>query len=137
MALTTNEIQVTWSASDSVSVSAGGNQTSDAMSATANTPFQAVIICKADNASGSPSSGDTVEFYLLGTIGDPDGSGADEYTTPEHGLHLCTLDTEAEDPVVSQPIPIPYPLTGLKVYAVSNAGSNSITVSAIVLEQKG
>lgn len=138
MALTTGEIQVTWDAGSSdKSVALGSNATSDAMLATANTPFKANVICKADNSSGSPAGGDTVDFYLLGTIGDPDGASTDEYTTTGHGLHLCTLDTNTEDPAISPPIEIPYPLVGLKIYAVNNSGTNAITVSALVLEQKG
>jgi hypothetical protein len=42
--------------------------------------FDAMITLKADN-SGTPASGDTVDFYALLSCGDPDGSGGDEFRT--------------------------------------------------------
>ncbi len=62
MAVANNEQQVTWSSSDSVSVSAGGTQTSDAVTFS-TTAFAAMITFKADN-SGTPAAGDTVDFNI-------------------------------------------------------------------------
>ena len=70
MAVANNEVQVQWSSANSVSVSAGGSQASDAFSFSA-TAFDAMVTLKADN-SATPADGDTVDFYYLPTAGDPD-----------------------------------------------------------------
>jgi hypothetical protein len=132
MAVANNEQQVTWSSSDSVSVSAGSNQTSDAVSFSA-TAFDAMITLKADNNS-TPASGDTVDFYALLTCGDPDGSGSDEYPNDNSdGIFLVRLDTNADDPAVAT-VALPV-AKGVKLYAKSNASSNAITVSACINEK--
>ena len=46
----------------------------------------------------TPASGDTVDFYILYTTGDPDGAATDEYDTVAHAMHVTTLDTNSEDP---------------------------------------
>lgn len=123
--------QITWSTSNSVSVSAGGNQTSDA-GTFASDSFDAMVTMKADNA-GTPAAGDTVNFYLLYTTGDPDGAGSDEYDTTEQGTYLATLDTNADNPA-QKTVKISPIAKGYKLYAVSNASSNSITISAEIYE---
>ena len=132
MAIANNEIQVQWSSANSVSVSAGGSQTSDAFSFSA-TAFDAMVTLKADN-NGTPASEDSVDFYYLPTAGDPDGASADEYPADDtNGIPLARLDTYAEDPcVVTVMIPV---AKGGKLYAKSNAASNSITVSACINEK--
>jgi len=132
MAVANNEVQVEWSSSDSVSVTSESNQTSDAFSFTA-TAFAGMITLKADNA-GTPASGDTIDFYLLPTCGDPDGDGSDEYPNDDSdGLFLAQLDTNANDPAIAS---VTIPVTkGGKLYAKSNAASNSITVSACINEK--
>ena len=79
MAITRSENQVTWSASNSVSVTSGSSQTSDAVTLN-DTCVMASITCKADNA-GTPASGDIINFYWASTVGDPDGASTDEYPT--------------------------------------------------------
>ena len=132
MAVANNEIQVQWSSANSKSVAASGAETSDAFSFSA-TAFLAMILVKADN-SGTPASGDTVDFYLLPTCGDPDGSGSDEYPNDDSdGLFIAQLDTYADDPALAcVPIPI---AKGGKLYAKNNASSNAITVSACINEK--
>ena len=134
MAITVNEVQVEWSAADSDSVAATGNETSDAFVIN-QTCFQATIMCKAKN-DGVPASGDTVDFYLLATLGDPDGAGASEYGTTTQDIHLATLDTNTTDPAICT-VQIPVPLVGGKIYAVNNSAGRAITVSACILEQRG
>ena len=134
MAITHTETRVQFSSSDSTSISSGSNATSDAVTVDA-TCFQASMTLKADNG-GTPAGGDTVDVWLLGSAGDPDGTGTHEYATTEQGLFLGTLDTNADDPAI-RTVDIPMPLQNLKVYAVNNASSNSITFSAVLLEQRG
>jgi len=134
MPITTNEVQVLWSASASQSVTASSNATSDAFSIN-QTCFQASIELKADNES-TPGAGDTVTFYLLATLGDPDGATTDEYGTTTQDIPLGTLDTNADDPAI-RTVHLGMPLKGGKIYAVNNASSNAITVSACILEQRG
>jgi len=134
MAITVNEVQVLWSTADYLSIAAAGNGTSDAFVIN-QTCFQATIECKADN-DGTPAAGDTVDFYLLATLGDPDGAGDAEYGTTVQGRHLATLNTNTTDPAICT-VQILMPLVGGKIYAVNNSAARAITVSAIVLEQRG
>lgn len=133
MGIANNEQQVTWSSANSVSVSAGSNQTSDAVTLSTSC-YDAMITLKADN-SGTPTSGDTVEIYALQSCGDPDGASSTEYPADgDDGVLLAVLDTNTNDPMiktVSLPVGAPY----LKLYAKSNASSNSITVSACINEK--
>ena len=132
MAITNNEIQIQWSSSNSVSVSAGDTQTSDAFTFS-QTTVDAMITLKADN-DGTPASGDTVEFYLLATCGDPDGNGDDEYPLDnDDGLLLAVLDTFANDPTVKT-VACPVAKAG-KLYAKNNSSGRAITVSACINEK--
>lgn len=133
MALAHNERQVQWGGSNSTSVSGGGSATSDIANID-DTAFQAQIELKADHG-GTPGSGDTVDIWLLQTLGDPDGTGTDEYETDEQGTFLANLDTNADDPAISV-VELPIPSAGVKVKAKNNAGE-SVTVSATILEQTG
>jgi len=132
MGAANNEIQVQWSSANSVSVSSGSAQTSDVFSFSGGA-VDAVATVKADNA-GTPASGDTVDFYLLLSAGDPDGSGANEFPNDDSDGHfLARLDTNADDPAIAT-VAIPVGVQG-KIYAKSNASSNSITVSACINEK--
>lgn len=135
MALAHNEIQLTWSGSNDGTVPHDGTQsnTSDTASM-ADTAFQAQIELKADNTD-TPASGDTVDFWLEQTLGDPDGTGSDEFETDEQGTFLASLDTNADDPAVSV-VELPVPSKQVKVKAKNQQAFNS-TVSAIILEQTG
>ncbi len=132
MALANNEIQIQWSGADSVSVSAGGNQTSDAF-LFSQAALDAMITLKADNA-GTPAGGDTVEFYLLATCGDPDGSASDEFPLNHNdGILLAVLDTYANDPAV-RTVACPVAKSG-KLFAKNASSGRVITVSACVNEK--
>jgi len=129
--LANNEIQVTWSAANSISIPFGNNVTSDVFTFSVNSSFGHMQI-KADN-NGTPAAGDTVDFFLLLTCGDPDGAGAAEYDTVGHALPLGTLDTNAEDPAL-RTVNCPIVLGG-RLYAVNNSAGRAITVSACILER--
>jgi len=133
MAITRTETQVTWSAASSTSVSSGGTATSDEVNLDA-TCVAAQVHLKADNG-GTPASGDTIDFYVLQTGGDPDGASTDEFDTAGHAVFLGSADTNDEDPAILT-VPLPIPQKGGKIYASSNAASNSITVSATITEQR-
>lgn len=131
MAVSKSSTQVLWSTANYISVSASSNSTSDAHTFD-STSVSAMISMKADN-DGTPSSGDTIDFYLLYTTGDPDGAGADEYDTAGHGMHVGVLNTNSEDPV-RKTVEIPVSAKGFKVYAVNNSSGRAITVSAEIYE---
>lgn len=136
MAITHNATDVTWpTAANSISVTFGSNQTSEEFNLD-DTCVAAQIELKADNA-GTPAAGDVIDFYLLQTLGDPDGAepGTDEFDTTGHARFLGQIDTNTEDPGIKT-VALPIPSKGCKIYAVSGAASNSITVSATVLEQR-
>ena len=134
MAITKAETQIVWSAANNLSVSAGSTGTSDAFTFDA-TSFNATITLKADN-NGTPTSGDKVDFYLLYTNGDPDGTSSDEYDSATQGTWLATLDTNTNDPAQTT-VAINPSAKGGKIYAKNNAGSNGITASATMYETKG
>lgn len=136
MALTHVETQVTWdTGNDTDSVTSGSSVESDEISIN-QTCFQASIALKADNA-GTPAAGDTVTFKLLMSMGDTDGTGGDEFDDPEIAYFLIELDTNTVDPIQrSVPMP-PMPIKKIKIEATNNAASNTMTVSALILEQRG
>jgi hypothetical protein len=128
-----HEQQVQWSSANSVSVSAGGNQTSDAVTPS-TAAYEAMITLKAQNG-GTPAGGDTTEFYALLSCGDPDGAGSAEYPNDESdGIFLAVLDTNAHNPTVKT-VPFPVAAPYARLYARSNASSNPITVSACINEK--
>lgn len=134
MPLTKQDTQVKWSASDSVSVTAGGSQTSDEV-AIADNAISAMLHLKADN-SGTPASGDRILVKILANCQDPDADpdSADEFATQEVVGTIKVLDTNLVDPALDS-IPIPTTLKSFKVYMESEAASNAITVSAQLREQ--
>ena len=122
--------QVTFSSANSVAVSADSQTTSDAITLSSN-GVAAQITLKSDH-SGSPSSGDTVDFYILYSTGDPDGLTTDEFDTSGHALHLAILDLNIEDPA-QKTVDIPVSAKSFKIY-IDNNGSLSITCSAEIYE---
>lgn len=135
MAITRTETQVTWSAANDVSVTAGSNQTSDEVNLD-QTCIAAQISLKADNST-TAATDDQIYFWLLQTSGDPDGASTDEFDTDSNhtARFLGMLDTNIADPA-RMTVPLPIPQKGLKVYAEgATAGStNAITVSATITE---
>lgn len=136
MAITRAENQITWSASNSVSVTAGSSQTSDEINLD-ETCFQAQISLKADN-SAAPAADDQIYVWLIQTSGDPDGAGSDEFDTTGQALLLAILDTNDEDPTLKT-VKFPVPQKGAKLYAegITAGTTNSITVSGTITEQRG
>ena len=134
MAITVTETQVVWAAASNKSVAAASAEESDAFTID-QTCFQAMIELKADN-DGAAAAGDTVDFYLHATLGDPDGAGASEYGTTTQDIPLGSLDTNITDPAIAS-VRLPVPLVGGKIYAKNNSAARAITVSATILEQRG
>jgi hypothetical protein len=131
MAVSKSSTQVTFSSADSILVSGDSQVTSDSISLSSNS-IAAQLSLKADHAS-SPTTGDTVDFYILYSTGDPDGSGSDEFDTPEHGLHVGILDLNLEDPA-QKTVDIPVSAKSFKIYVDNNSSSNSITCSSEIYE---
>jgi len=129
--LENNEIQIQWTAANSISIAFGNNATSDVFAFSTNGSFAHTQL-KADN-DGAAAAGDTVDFFLLLTCGDPDGAGADEYDTVNHAIPLGTLDTNSEDPAI-RTVNCPM-VKGGRLYAVNNSAGRAITVSACILEK--
>ena len=135
MAITLAETQVTWSAATSVSVGAGGSQTSDEFNLDA-TCTAAQVTLKADNST-SPAADDIIYFYFRQTSGDPDGASTDEFDTSENALLLAVINTETQDPGIKT-VPLPIPQKGGMIYAegATSGTTNAITVSAAITEQR-
>lgn len=134
MALTRSEVQVLWSSANSVSVGAASNATSDAFSVDA-TAIGGSAQLKADN-DGTAAAGDTVDFFLLGTLGDPDGASTDEYGTGINDTWIATLNTASPgtDPAECV-VPINHQIKGGKIYARNNSAARAITVSCTLYFQ--
>lgn len=129
MAFSQSDTQIQWGGSDTKSVSGGGTENSDDFTADSSL-VGAEIQCKAEH-SGTPESGDTIDFYLQ-RKGDPDQDGSDEYDNT--GDHLTTLDLNEEDPAVRT---VPVVLMQGKTYrltAVNNDSDDAVTVSARLTE---
>lgn len=135
MAITKTENQVTWSASNSVSVSAGGTQTSDVVTLD-DTCMLATIHMKADNST-TPASDDQLYVWVLQTGGDPDGASTDEYDSTSGAILLAILDTNDQDPYLTS-ADLPVTNDSLKIYVEgSTAGTtNSITFSCTITEHR-
>ena len=95
MALTRNELQVTWSSAASVTLNTANLTWSDAITFDA-TDVAGGVVVSADN-QGTPASGDTMEVWAAYTAGDVLGDTGDDYATDEHATYLGTLDTYASN----------------------------------------
>jgi hypothetical protein len=135
MAITRAETQVTWSAANSVSVTAGGNQTSDTITLD-DTCTAAAITLKADNST-TAAADDIIYFYLRASAGDPDGASTSEFSSTDFLAPIAILDTSEVDPALKT-VNIPVVPKTLQLYAEgATAGStNAITVSATIEEMR-
>jgi hypothetical protein len=123
------EIQVQWSSSDSLSVTAAATEASDVFTFAAGA-IEAMVTLKGDNA-GTPASGDTVDFYAALSCGDPDGGSTEEYpTNVAHMIYLGTIDTYTQA-AECLTVTLPVAVKG-KVIAKNNAASNAVVVSACI-----
>ena len=135
MAVTHQEVQITWpTAANSLAITTGaGNGTSEVV--TINTAAIDCSVSLKANNDGTAGAGDTVDFFILYTSGDPDGTGSDEYDTVNHADFLCQIDTNAENPGI-QTVRINPAVKSFKIYAVNNA-NDTVTVSATMTEVRG
>lgn len=131
MAVSKSSTQVTFSSANSILVSGDSQVTSDSISLSSNS-IAAQLSLKADHSS-TPTTGDTVDFYILYSTGDPDGSTIDEFDTPEHGLHVCILNLNLEDPA-QKTVDIPVSAKSFKIYVDNNSASGDITCSSEIYE---
>jgi hypothetical protein len=136
MAISHNEVQVTWDTGNNEDTITGeANVTSDPMTLS-TTAIARTVHLKAEMTTGTPTSGDKTYFYMLGSCGDPDGAGDDEYATDDSdGTWLATVDHNAGNP--GRPIVcLPVPLKRVKIYAKTTGldGGDVVTVSACILE---
>jgi hypothetical protein len=129
MAVSTNDIQVTWSSANYKSVSSSSSENSDDISFSASA-ISGEIMLKADNG-GTAADGDTVDFYLQ-RKDDPDNDSTMDYESD--GMFLAQLDTYDSDPKVKV-VSIPVGITSGRLHVENNASSNSITVSATITEK--
>jgi len=136
MAITRAQNQVKWAAANSLSVGAGLNANSDLItfdpSATA-----ASITLKVVNG-GTPAAGDTVDFYLRYSSGDPDADPdvAIEHASADsaHAEFLGRIDVGVVGTNLRDAGIRAVPQNAI-LYVESNAAS-AVTVSAIIEEQR-
>lgn len=128
-----HKINIKWSGARSISVSAGAATTSDVFLTDGN----AVGLWgtfKANNATATPTAGDTVDVYLLGSVGDPDGSGTYEYPSADttHGIFITTLDTLVTDPAIKSAALPAFEFNKLRI--VNNAAT-TVTFSGVIRQR--
>ncbi len=136
MTVAQTELQVTWDTGNNSDELATGNSwelTSDSMTF-ATATFMAEISLKADQTTGTPASGDLVDFYAQLTSGDPDGASSDEYDTDGHDIFLGQIDLNTDDPgikTVSCPI-----AKGIRIRAEGSglASTDTADVSATIIQ---
>lgn len=132
MAWTRTTTQITWSGSDTISVSPGSTATSDKITLQSDT-VNAYLKCKANNGS-TPASGDTVDLAAQ-FGGDPDNDASEDMDN--QGDFLVNLDTDLNDPAVASPtMPFAPQSEDMQLEATNNSGQNSITVSAVLVEER-
>lgn len=137
MAITRHELQITWDTGNNSDSCPANSQVESDVHELDPTCIAAQIHCKADNST-TPATDDRIDWYLVQTGGDPDGTGADEYDTDEHALFLGSTDTNVDEPAQFT-VPLPIPQAHFKVQARGNHSdttTNAITVSATVTEQR-
>lgn len=132
MAWAQTETQIQWGGADKKSVAAGGSETSDSVTLKTDTAH-AFIRFKADN-SDTPASGDDVDFNIQ-VVEDIDSDTTDD--VDNIGDFLANLDTNDQDPAV-RTYPLFKAIQGktIQIQAENNAGSNDITVSAYLYEER-
>ena len=150
MAITRTETQVTWpTASNTATVAAGGNATSEDVALDASC-VAAAITLKAEYTAGAPAADDIITFWWLASAGDPDGASTEEYDTPPQSAstsggawRLATLalnlgETSGSGKKMLQTVQLPAAPRRGKLFAEGlTAGStNTITVSATIEEQR-
>jgi hypothetical protein len=124
MGISASSDQVTWSAADTKSVAAAGSENSDDFTVSSTT-VEVEFQLKADN-SGTPASGDEVDFYLVRKC-DPDNDSTDEYEN--QGPAMVTLDTYTDDPAIRTMNCSVVPGKTYRLVADNN-GASAITVSS-------
>lgn len=115
---------------DTATITTGSNATSNAVTLQSDT-VEAFVQFKTAN-SGTPVSGDVVNFYALDSAGDIDADSTADYSTADHASLLEIQDTHQENPVVGTSIPVPL-TTAVKIYA-DNEAASSVVVSAMLIE---
>lgn len=122
MAIGRTELQVLWSATAYFDLATANSwvQTSDAMTQ-ATATIKALITCKADQTTGTPASGDTVDFYAQLSLGDPDGASTAEYDTDGHDIYLGQVDLNTDDPGIFT-VEFPAPVLSFKIRVDGSAG---------------
>jgi hypothetical protein len=130
------ELQVTWSAANSLALATGNSwaATSDSMTF-ATTTVAAQIALKADQTTGTPASGDYVDWYLRASLGDPDGASTEEYDSAGHDIFLGRTDVNIDDPAIMT-VQLPAPLLKCQIRAegAGFASTDVCTVSATILQ---
>lgn len=124
-----------WGGSNSQSVTAGGNNTSDAVTLS-TTAVSASVQVKADN-NGTPAAGDTINVKAIYSLGDPDADpdSSDEDDTAGHAQPLGQLDTNTDEPAIFTRV-INHDAKTVKIRVESDAASNAITVSFQIRETR-
>ncbi len=137
MAIGQTELQITWDAGSNSDLLNTGNSwaaTSDNMTMGAST-IKAMIMLKADQTTGTPASGDTVDFYAQLTLGDPDGASTDEYDTPGHDIFLGQINLNTDDPGIMT-VEFPIPCKGFRIrLAGSGLASTDVATCSATLYQ--
>lgn len=133
MAITHNEVQITWAAANSKAVTTATAAESDVVTMD-TTAVDATLHLKASHGA-TPGAGDDLQWYIKYTGGDPDGTGADEYDSNNYAQLLAVVELDVDDPALIS-VPINPAVKAFKLRAY-NAAGETITVSATMTEVRG
>ena len=137
MAIGRTELQVTWdTGSDSDLLNTGNSWTAVSDNMTQATAcIKALIMIKADQTTGTPADGDVVDFFVQCSLGDPDGSGSDEYDSDNHDIFLGQIDLFSDDPgLMTIELPVPVKAFRIRAAASGLATTDVATISATVYQ---
>lgn len=133
MAASKAEGHVTWPTTTTYSaITTGSNATSDAVTLAADTYALAVSIYSAHQ--GTPTSGDTVDWYILWSTGDVTGDTNESFDTTTHAMFIGQHDNNVSSGCQTT-VDLPISTKAFKVYAVNN-GASTVNAYASYVETK-
>lgn len=132
MAVANHEIQVTWSSSNSASVSGSATAASDAMSFSASA-FDAWSRSRPTTTAHPPAATRWTSTRCSVAATPTARAATNSPTMTATGSSRVRLDTYSDDPAVAT-VTIPV-AKSVKIFARNNASSNSVTVSACLNEK--
>ena len=129
MTITKEQIQVLWSGNPTTTLAANAQATSDALLIDAAAGGGSISVYASH--SGTAATGDTVNFKILYTNGDPlnVSDGTDVYDTAPNAAVQKALVLSDSDPAQATFEILPH-VKGIRIWAEGRQGSGTVTIAA-------